>query len=174
MIPGVGHPDRPHFDVVAEVLRTQIERAMSAAGINGSVDVNTRVVHTSRFGVPASINVEVVTAEANIPAAQAIIEADGQGLGTNSMTEEDLAFAKKKLRTQWYRTLRNPDQLAFQIGHFQTMDRWQTLVPYMEARETTTVEDLRRLAAKYFVPDNRAWGNVRPKTGGRSISEDDR
>ena len=170
MIPGVGHPDRPHFDVVGEVLRIQIERELGAAGIDGTVDVNTRVVHASRFGVPASINVEVVTAETNLSAVQALIEAAVQSLGTNSTTGEDLALAKKRLRTQWYRTLRNPEQLAFQIGHFQTMDRWQTLVPYMEARETTTVEDLRRLAAKYFIPDNRAWGHVRPKTGGRTDS----
>jgi predicted Zn-dependent peptidase len=173
MIPGVGHPDRPHFEVAGEVLQLRLERALSEAGIPGSVNVNTRVIHTARFGVPGSINVEVVTAEANLSAAQTLIEAAVGTLGTGPMTEEDLRLAKKRLRTQWARTLRNPDQLAFEIGHFQTMDRWQTLVPYLEARETTTASDLQRLAAEYFVPENRAWGLVRPKTTTRPISQED-
>jgi predicted Zn-dependent peptidase len=174
MIPGVGHPDRPHFDVVSEVLTIQLERALEAAGIPGSVSVNTRVVHTSRFGIPASVNVEIVTGEGNLPVAQSLIETALESFGSAEMTDADLQLAKKRLRTAWYRTMRNPDQLAFEIGHFQTMDRWETMVPYMEARETTTAEDLSRLAAEYFVRDNRSWGFVRPKTSRPISQEDDR
>ena len=78
------------------------------------------------------------------------------------------------LRTEWYRTLRNPDQLAFEIGHFQTMDSWRTLVPYMESRDATSADDLRRIVDVYFVRENRAWGFVRPATGDRVISQEDR
>jgi predicted Zn-dependent peptidase len=173
MIPGVGHPDRPHFDVAAEILRIRLERALAAADVSGSVNVNTRVVHTSRFGVPGSINVEVVAAESDLPAVQALIDEAVRTLGTGDRVEEDLSLAKKRLRTAWFRTLRNPDQLAFEIGHFETMDRWQTMVPYMESRETTTADDLRRLASEYFVPNNRAWGFVRPLAVAPAISEEE-
>jgi zinc protease len=173
MIPGVGHPDRPHFDVVGGVLEIQLERALAEAGISGSVNVNTRVVHTERFGIPASINVEVVTAEEHLPAVQAILERVTTDLGNAATTAADLRLAKKRLRTEWFRVVRDPDALAFEIGHFQTMDSWRTLVPYMEARETTNVEDLRRLADDYFIPDNRAWGFVRPESGERSVSQED-
>lgn len=174
MIPGVGHPDRPHFDVVGEVLTIQLERALEEAGITASVSVNTRVVHTSRFGVPGSINVEVVTGEENLRVAQSLIETTLGSFGSAEMTDDDLWLAKKRLRTAWHRTMRDPDQLAFEIGHFQTMDQWETLVPYMEARETTTAEDLNRLAAEYFIPNNRSWGFVRPKTSRPISQEDDR
>ncbi len=173
MIPGVGHPDRAHFDVAAEVLQIRLERGLEAAGIAGSVNVNTRVVHTSRFGIPASMNIEVLTPEANLSAVQTLIETAVRTLGNDDATEDDLRLAKKRLRTGWYRTLRNPDQLAFEIGHFETMDSWRTLVPYMESRETTTADDLRRLSAEYFVPENRSWGIVRPKTATPVISQED-
>jgi predicted Zn-dependent peptidase len=172
MIPGVGHADRPHMDVAAEVLRLQIARALTAAGIPGTVDVNTRVVHTSRFGIPGSINVEVITPQEHLGAAEAVVTRVVDGLGSAPGTEEDLALAKKRLRTAWFRTVRDADQLAFDICHFQTMDSWETLVPYMEARETTTTAELRRLAALYLVPENRAWGVVRPPDG-RPVSEED-
>ena len=172
MIPGVGHADRPHMDVAAEVLRLQVARALTAAGISGTVDVNTRVVHTSRFGIPGSINVEVITPQEHLSAAEAVVTRVVDGLGSAPGTEEDLALAKKRLRTAWFRTVRDADQLAFDIGHFQTMDSWETLVPYMEARETTTAAELRRLAAVYLVPENRAWGVVRPPDR-RPVSEED-
>ena len=174
MIPGVGHDDRPHLDVAAEVLRLELDRALAAAGVPASVDVNTRVVHASRFGIPGSINVEVVAPLEHLGAAESIIATVVDGLGTSPRTDEDLALAKKRLRTSWFRTVRDPDLLAFDIGHFQTMDSWETLVPYMESRETTTAADLRRLADTYFVPENRSWGVVRPPEGRPVSQEQDR
>ncbi len=174
MIPGVGHPDRPHMDVVGDVLRIQIGQALEAAGVPGTVDVNTRVVHTSRFGIPGSINVEVVTPVEHLGAAETVVTQILDRLGSSPQTPADLALAKKRLRTAWYRTVRDPDQLAFEIGHFQTMDRWLTLESYMAARETTTADDLRRLSSTYFVPNNRAWGVVRPPEDRPISQEDDR
>lgn len=174
MIPGVGHADRPHMDVVAEMIRIQMVRALRDAGVPATVDVNTRVVHTSRFGIPGSINVEVVAPQEELGAAEAVMTRVVEELGIAPETESDLALAKKRLRTAWLRVVRDPDLLAFDIGHFQTMDSWRTLVPYMQARETTTTADLRRLAATYFVPENRSWGVVRPPEGRPVSQENDR
>ena len=52
------------------------------------------------------------------------------------------------------------------------MDSWRTLVTYMESRDTTSADDLRRLSNAYFVPGNRAWGFVRPATTSRAISRE--
>jgi len=75
----------------------------------------------------------------------------------------DVAFAQKKLRTGWYRTAVDPGRLAFQIGHFEVMDSWRTLKPYLEARDAATAEDLRLLADKYFIANNRSVGVVLPE-----------
>jgi predicted Zn-dependent peptidase len=67
------------------------------------------------------------------------------------------------LRAEWYRTVVNPGRLAFQIGHFETMDSWRTLKPYLEARDAATADDLRDLAGKYFIANNRSVGIVIPE-----------
>ncbi len=172
-IPGVGHPDRPVFDVLGEVAADIASEALGNEGISGSVNVNTRVVHTSRFGVPGTINFEVVVDdEDQLEAAEAVLEATVEALMT-SPDAGQVEQARKVLRTAWYRTARDPNALAFQIGHFQTMDRWETLPVYLDARDQTTSADIARVAQLYFVPDNRSVGVARSRTPGRrAVSED--
>ena len=179
MIPAIGHPDRPHFDVLAELATAAIGAALEAAGVEGRANVNTRVVHTSRFGVPSTMNFEVmVNREEDLAAAEAALHdalgalaaggtAGAAGAGDSPATTPDrIAQAKKKLRTEWYRTAASADALAFEIGHFQTMDRWQTLEEFLNARETTTADDIARLAERYFVPANRTVGIVIAESDG--------
>jgi len=162
-IPGVGHPDRAAFDVIALVAVPAIERQLAEAGIAARVSANTRVIHTSRFGVPATLNFEVATtAEAGAGALEAALTAL-EGLAAGAVDVADLELAKKKLRTDWYRTVADADALAFEIGHFQTMDSWRTLPEYLRQRDAVDTEQVRRLAGRYFIPDNRVVGIVRPR-----------
>jgi predicted Zn-dependent peptidase len=172
-IPAVGHPDRPVIDVLSEVAAGVLSERLGSEGIGGIVNVNTRVVHTSRFGVPATINFEVVLSdEGQINAAEAVMEQ--VILDLKSPPEPGrVARAQKTLRTAWHRTARNAGALAFEIGHFQTMDRWQTLPEFLDARDRTTPDDIARVAALYLVPDNRSVGVARSRTS-RPVSEQDR
>jgi predicted Zn-dependent peptidase len=47
------------------------------------------------------------------------------------------------------------------------MDSWKTLKPYLETRDKTTVEDVRRLVKQYFISDNRTIGKVIPRGAGQ-------
>ncbi len=76
------------------------------------------------------------------------------------MPADLVAQARKKIRTEWYRTAVDPNALAFEIGHFEVMDSWRTLKPYLEARDAATADDIRRLAGKYFIARNRSVGVV--------------
>ena len=146
-----------------EAFEAQLQNAVTDAGIDGSVDINTRVVHTSRFGVPASINIELVLNNASqVEKAERALLAELRRLGEEPLPADQVAHARKKLRTAWYRTAANPGRLAFQIGHFEVMDSWRTLQPYLEARDATTADDLTRLAGKYFIASNRSVGVVVP------------
>jgi predicted Zn-dependent peptidase len=163
-IPGVGHPDRPLFDVLAEAFEAYLQSATTEAGIDGTVDINTRVVHTSRFGVPASINIELVLEDSSqMDNAESTLLAELRRLGEEPLPTGLVAQARKKLRTEWYRTAVDPGALAFQIGHFEIMDSWRTLKPYLEARDAATADDLRILAGKYFIDNNRSVGVVLPE-----------
>jgi len=163
-IPGVGHPDRPLFDVLAEAFDAQLQSVVDAAGIGGTIDINTRVVHTSRFGVPASINIELVLDDwQQAEEAEALLINELERLADEPLPDEPVALARKTVRTAWYRTAADPSALAFEIGHFEVMDSWRTLQPYLEARDRTSPGDLRRLASTYFVDRNRFVGVVVPE-----------
>ena len=171
-IPAVGHPDRPVFDVLSEVAADRLTERLASEGIAGGVNVNTVVVHTARFGVPGTINFEVVLSdEGALAEAEALLEETIQSLMTLPDASK-VTRAQKVLRTEWHRTARDPSTLAFQIGHFQTMDRWETLHTYLDARDTTTSDDIARIARLYFVPDNRSVGVARSRARRRPISED--
>lgn len=163
-IPGVGHPDRPAFDVLAEAFEAHLQAVVTDAGIDGSIDINTLVVHTSRFGVPASINIELVLVDASqIEKAEHTLLAELRKLGEEPLSADQVTYAQKKLRTEWYRTAVDSGALAFEIGHFEVMDSWRSLKPYLEARDAATADDLRDLAGKYFVTNNRSVGVILPE-----------
>lgn len=161
LMPGVGHPDRPLFDVILAVAESMLKDALAAAGIEGRVNANTRVVHTTRFGVPASLNLELILRdEADVEAAETVLLATINHLATSPVTEELLGIVKGQLKADWYRTALNADRLAFEIGHFETMDSWRALQPYLEARDAASARDLMRLARRYLVAENRTIGVV--------------
>lgn len=167
-IPGVGHPDRPYFDVLASALKEHMTSVLQEAGVAGSFDVNTRVVHTSRFGVPASINLELLVADHNqLGAAERVLLGELERLKEAPIDTSILGYAQKKLRTDWHRIAVDPNALAFQLGHFEVMDSWRTLKPYLEARDSASGVDIQKLIEKYFITENRSVGTVVP----RSVSE---
>ena len=175
LVPGIGHPDRPHFDVLAEVAADEVRAGLRQAGIGARVGSNFTVIHTSRFGVPATLNIEVILdREADLPRAEEQLLAVLERLGTTPVAADGVDAAKKRLRTAWYRTARDADALAFEIGHYFTMDRWQTLEAHLNAREGTTAAMLRDLASRYFIPENRTIGIVRRPERAAATQEDGR
>jgi predicted Zn-dependent peptidase len=121
-------------------------------------------VHTSRFGVPATINFEFILDDARqIARAEKLIGDTLQSLGTAPPSGDEVERARRALRVAWYRTMRDTSALAFDIGHFQTMDSWRTLPEFLKAREATTGDDIRNLARRYFIADNLSVGIARPK-----------
>ena len=162
LIPGVGHPDRPLFDVMLGVARRTVEEALAQRNISARIDANTRVVHTTRFGVPSSLNVELILRdERDISDAESVLLATMDRLGRAEVDPALVTLVQKHLRTDWHRLTLDAGRLAFEIGHFQTMDSWRTLQPYLEARDAATPEDLMRVAGRYFIPRNRTIGVVR-------------
>ena len=161
LIPAIGHPERPQFDVLAELAARQIQLKLEETGIQGHANSNTRVIHTSRFGVPSTLNFEVtVDSESEIPAAEREVRAVLAQIGQGEFSREALELAKKRLRVAWVRTAADADALAFEIGHFQTMDHWKTLPQHLKQREQATIESLAKLASKYFVSSNLTVGIV--------------
>ncbi len=161
LIPGVGHSDRPVIDVIMEVAQRRLKNSLLANGISGNINVNTRVVHTSMFGIPGSVNFEVgLSKESDLAKAESILLNTIEDLKL-AVSQNELAIAKKRLRNEWLRIKLDASDLNFALGHFQVMDSYKTLESYLKARESAAVTDLNRVAKTYFVENNRTIGVVK-------------
>ena len=158
-IPGMGHPDRPVFDLIAALLggpHGVAGQRLAASGTSASVSADFRVIHTYRFGSPGAFNlVARAGADGDLAAVERGLLAALEDLRAGRIDSAALARAHKRLRVEWAEFLANPQELAFLIGHHHTMNHWSTLPALVEARDAATAEDIRRVAETYFVPSNR-------------------
>lgn len=158
-IPGVGHPDRPIFDTIAAMVQgragTMGGRLTGEHGPAATVDADFRVIHTYRFGSPGAINFTArAERDEDLPAVEAAMLAAIADLREKPIDLAALARARKALRLEWQQIRLDRARLAVELGHFATMDRWETLETYMTARENASAADVRRVAREYFVPAN--------------------
>lgn len=164
-IPGIGHPDRPVFELIAALLRGphgMAAQRLAAGGSSAAVGVDFRVIHTGRFGSPAAINlVARAGTDGELPAVERALLAAIEDLRAGRIDPGALARARKRLQVEWAEFLSNPQELAFLIGHYHTMDHWSTLPALIDARNAATEDDIRRVARTYFVASNRVTAVAR-------------
>ena len=164
-IPGVGHPDRPVLDTIAALARGRhglLGRHLIERGLASSVGSDFRVIHIYRFGSPAAINFMArVTSDEAIPATEKAMLNMIDRLRVNALDPVLLARARRTLQLEWEQIQADRLELAFSIGHFQSMDKWQTLTEYMERRLNVSAQDIARVARRYFIASNQVIATTR-------------
>ena len=164
-IPGVGHLDRPAVELLREIVGARdgpVGEATVEAGLATSISANTVVTHTDRFSFPGTLNI-VVQAKRNeeLPALEKTLLASVEEISKTLIDARTIELAKKQRRVYWERRRLNWDDVAFDLGHYETMDSWKTLYREMDGVQQVTAEDLRRVAQKYFIDSNRIIGVAR-------------
>jgi predicted Zn-dependent peptidase len=166
-IPGIGHPDRPIFDLVAAML-TGAGSVASRRLANDAAHADFRVIHTSRFGSTAGFNlVAPGGSDENLVEVERGLLAAIDDLREGRFDRAQLERARKRLRLEWAKVRNRPVELAFVIGHYHTMNDWSTLPELLQARDTASAEQVVRVARTYLVPSNRvvAVARARPAPG---------
>ena len=167
-IPGMGHPDRPVFDLIAALLsgpHGMAGQAVAASGASASVAADFRVIHTYRFGSPGAFNlVAHAETDGDLAAVERGLLAAVADLREGRIDSAALGRAHKRLRVEWAEFLDNPQELAFLVGHHHTMNHWGVLPDLIEARDAATAADVQRVAARYFVPSNRVIATARAES----------
>ena len=144
-IPGVGHPDRPVFDVVARLLR------------GGTLQASA-----SQNGSPSTLTVQSRAArDEDLPAVEQAALAAVARLRSGQIDEGAIARAKRELRFDWELQRTERGSLATQLGTFAIADEWRTLRAYMDARNGATAAEIHRVAGKYLVPSNQLIATTR-------------
>jgi predicted Zn-dependent peptidase len=159
-IPGVGHPDRPAFDVIARLLRgadgiLAVSRTLSqpeadwqtSASQNGSPNVLTMQTRASR--------------DEDLPALERVAQQAIERLRVGPIDEKALARIRSEFRFDWELQRSERGSLASQLGSFSTADEWRTMRAYLEARASATPDQIRRVAERYLVPWNQVIATTR-------------
>jgi predicted Zn-dependent peptidase len=165
-IPGVGHPDRPVFDTIAALVRGRFgvmgSRLTRTVAPDVTVDADFRVIHTYRFGSPGAINfIALAHRDEDLPAVESAMLVSIADLRDGRIDPAALVRARKALRLDWEQIRLDRARLSTELGQFAIMDKWQTLEPYMVARQSASPEEVRRVARQYFIPANRVIATTR-------------
>jgi predicted Zn-dependent peptidase len=151
-IPGVGHSDRPVLDAIAALLR----------GPEGMLRDKLRSLENVDFQVSSpymgsSSTMDLIARadrDEDLPAIEEAILELVEELRQSRVEPQALRRAGKTLRLGWNQVRSDRDTLAHWLGHFEVMDSWKTLQPFMAARESASIEDIQRVAQRYFVRAN--------------------
>jgi predicted Zn-dependent peptidase len=158
-IPGVGHPDRPAFDVIARLLSGP--EGLLAAAQRGGPQANWGA-GASRTGSPSRLSMQAdARRDEDLPALEEVPLRAIERLERGDIDGAALAKVKRELRFEWEQTRSHRGDLASLFGDFFVGDDWRTVRTFFEAREATTMEDIQRVARRYLVPWNRVVGITR-------------
>ncbi|MBC8422853.1 insulinase family protein [bacterium] len=87
---------------------------------------------------------------------EAAIFEEIQTLVDEGVTEDELAGVKRRAKVNYVQSLRGNLGLARQLAYFQGLQGdWREMFAQLEDIEAVTVEDVQRVAAEIFVPNNR-------------------
>jgi predicted Zn-dependent peptidase len=152
-IPGVGHPDRPVFDVIAGLLRGA--DGMAAAEQTGARAAGDWQASASQSGSPNTLSLQARAGrDEDLATLERAALAGVERLRRTTIDETRLARVKREFRFEWELLRSERGALATQLGSFAVADDWRTLRTYHQARAATTAEDVRRAAERYLVPWN--------------------
>jgi predicted Zn-dependent peptidase len=87
---------------------------------------------------------------------EAVIFEEIQILVDGGVTQDELDGVKRRAKANYVRSMQGNMGLAQQLSYYQGMQGdWREMFSQLEAIEAITVEDVQRVAAEVFVPNNR-------------------
>ncbi len=88
--------------------------------------------------------------------------AEIERLKTATVSDEELQKAKNQIEAGFIMGQDSVSYQAMLLGQFETVANWRLLEKYTENIRAVTKEDVRRVAKKYFIEDNRTVGILIP------------
>jgi predicted Zn-dependent peptidase len=166
-IPGVGHPDRPAFDVIARLLRGAGGLLAQAQGTRASGDWQA---NASQNGSPNSLSLQAAAArDEDLPVLETVAADAVDRLRRGAFEESSLARIKRELQFEWALLRTDRGSLASQIGGFAVADEWRTFKTFYEARNNVTAAEIQRISERYLVPWNRITATTRRNPQPRAV-----
>lgn len=155
-IPPEGHPDVPALNILASILSGETGRLTRTLVQEKDVAIRAMAMSRPQWYVGAfTFNV--------IPKMQKGIKPEDlekdvweeiEKIKKEGVTQEELQKAKNKTEASFLRSLESPTFLAMRVGRAELNRGWRSLLTDLEDMKKVTSDDIKRVAAKYFVKDN--------------------
>ena len=103
-----------------------------------------------------------VRKENDINAAKEAMLATLDDISVNKPSQEEVDRAKAQILKDWKLSYNSSDQVGLAMSEFIAQGDWRLALLYRDRVEAVTVDDVVRVAEKYFVPSNRTIGMFIP------------
>jgi predicted Zn-dependent peptidase len=84
---------------------------------------------------------------------------------TEGLTDEEIQKAKNRSEAMFVRSLGSSSGLASRVGRAELMRGWRSILTDLDDLKKVTNDDIKRVAAKYFVKDNSLTAIYTRKSG---------
>jgi zinc protease len=167
--PAAGHPDSYPLAVLARLLTdgvtTRLYQALVDAGLSISVQA-----HLAQLRNPGLFQVySVLRPGIEHQSVEDIILQEIEKLKTETVTEQELNRAKKKIEVDVYFARDGALQYAFALGESESSADWRWFLTYVPNVNNVTPPDLQCVARQYFDRDNCTVGWFVPKESQSSV-----
>lgn len=156
--PGALDPDFIPLDVLSNILtggvNSRLYQALVETQIASSVSSNN---FTFRDPYPLLLEA-VVAPESTHKKTEDALEAALYDVGKNGVTDEEVKRAEKQIEVQVIRSRDGTYNLASSLGEAIASADWEWWDGYVDAMKKVTAADVKRVAAKYVVPDHATIG----------------
>jgi predicted Zn-dependent peptidase len=174
-----GDPDTAPLAVLADVLGSSGGGGFRGRGVGGTGRLYKILVKEKELAVNASAfsrpqwyvgafqfsatprldkSVEPETLEKEI-------WAEVENIKLNGVTPDEIQKAKNRSEAAFLRSLQSTMGLASRVGRADLNRGWRSILADLEALKKVTNEDIKRVAAKYFVKDNSLTAIYKRKMG---------
>jgi zinc protease len=93
---------------------------------------------------------------------EAALELEVRKLQRDLVSDKELTKAKNQIQSQFYMALDSLFYRGMLLGRLATVARWQLIKDFIPKMMQVTPAEVRRVAKKYLVPDNRTVGILSP------------
>jgi zinc protease len=164
-VPPADHPDNYALGAIRHILGGTYERSsrLYKSLIDTGIAADAFARHhdlrdPGLFMVGAMLNPGIELAR-----TESVLQDELLKLSNQPVTEQELKRAKS---ANWKGTVlakADPSSLAFMLGEAESKADWNWLIEYDERFEKVTQDDIMRVAARYFVKQNRTVGYFMPE-----------
>ena len=168
-----GHPDSYVLDVISQILSDRTGRLYKGLVLGKEVATSVFARQDSRKWA-GLFNAGGEAKDGKTPEeVEQAIYAELEKLKTEDVPEQELQKVKNQFAAYEYRKLRNNFYILIQLIFYEGLGNWKEINEGGKKALAVTTEDIKRVASKYFIKENRAVAVYTRKPGGKTDEDPD-